>query len=124
MGVLVELDRSTITRLIEEKETRIIELDGEMTSLDSEVKRLKAAIAGNQPELPQVPETSPSGRNKRGQTAHIVEEFLKVNKLRPTTAKDISRATSTSYATALRALNALQAEGKATNKNGEWSWNQ
>ena len=121
MGYFVELDRSTIERLIEEKEQRASQLDGELTSLTNEIIALKKAIS-NQPELPAVSEISPSGRNKRGQSARIIEEYLKVSGLAPITLKDLSKSTKTSYATAIRIVNNLRDQGKVKSENGNWSW--
>jgi len=126
--ILVELDRQTVERLIEEKKDRIVQLDGEMTSLVSEVKRLEGALEGDTKDLKAgrpsliLPPKTHSGRIKRGESERLIVEFLSNNRAGAVGLGDLSKATGVKYNTAARIIRILADTKKIDSVNGKWIW--
>jgi hypothetical protein len=126
--ITVELDRQTIERLIEEKNDRIIQLDGEMVSLKSEVERLQAALRGDikdfeagRPSLTG-PGKTISGRAKYGESKRLIAEYLANHARGAMSPKELAAATGVNYNTAFRAVQMLAETKKIMPVAGKWIW--
>jgi hypothetical protein len=126
--ILVELDRGTVEYLISEKRNRVEQLDGEMTFLVAEIKRLEAALEGDskdfkagRPSLTGPPKTG-SGRIKRGESERLIVEYLSNNRAGAASLKDLSAATGVKYNTCARIIRVLSEAKKVDEVNGKWIW--
>jgi hypothetical protein len=126
--IVVELDRQTVERLIEEKRERVTQLDGEMTSLIAEVNRLEAALKDDtkdlkagRPSLTEPPKTE-SGRIKRGESERLIVEFLSSNRAGAVSLADLCKATAVKYGTAARIIRQLSESKRIDEVNGKWIW--
>lgn len=121
---MVELDKETIESLISEKEQRLLELDGQMASIQREVDRLKSALNGSRSNAQlSLPTKTQSGRVKRGESEKLITQYLTMQKGAGGVAtKEVSESTGVTYGTAHRILNQLLEIGKVKLINGNWIW--
>jgi hypothetical protein len=129
MAILVELDRQTVERLIDEKCERLEQLDGEMTSVSAEITRLKAALEaaknGSEPKssgLPVPPAKTPTGRAKRGESEKLIVNFFRAAKPNAVSVAKLVKMTGLKYGTANRIVHLLAEQKKVKSVNGQWAW--
>ena len=129
MSILVELDRMTVERLIEEKSQRLDQLDCEITSVAEEISRLKAALEAAKngstqkpPNLPIPPAKTPGGRTKRGESEKMIIAFFRAAKPNAVSVAKMVKMTGLKYGTANRIVHILATHKKVKSVNGEWVW--
>lgn len=108
MSIRVELSSDAARRLRDEWSERLVQLQGEAESLEKDIAAINAQLNG-QLQLPSAaiasaaPKTK-SGKNKKGENARVIEQFLTVRGTAGASVSDIATQTSIPFSSCVGVL--------------------